>query len=402
VIDEEHEGGYKQDRAPRYDARWVARQRAELTGARLVLGSATPDVVTLARVRGGLAEHARLVERRVGRPPRVDVVDLRAELAAGHRSIFSRALGEALDAIEPGREQAILLVNRRGAATFVLCRDCGLALACPDCELPYVFHLTDTLLRCHHCGRTATTPSRCPSCGSARIRYFGAGTQRVEADLRQRWPSLRVGRLDSDALARRRAFESVYDDFRERRLDVLIGTQMAAKGLDLPSVTLAAVVAADVTLHLPDYRSAERTFQLIAQVAGRAGRGELPGRVIIQTYAPEHHAIRNAASLDVAGFAGEELPRRRALGYPPYGVLARLLVADPDRARGEERGRKLAATMSGLGVEALGPVPTYVPRRAGRWQFQVVLRAGDERARAAALQRVPAGVTVDVDPESLL
>jgi primosomal protein N' (replication factor Y) (superfamily II helicase) len=402
VVDEAHDGAYKADRTPRYDARWVARRRAALTGTRVVMGTATPDVVTIARVRGGLVERARLLERRVGRTPSVEIVDLRAELAGGNRSIFSRALAEALAGLQQGSEQAILLMNRRGAATFVLCRDCGESLRCPDCDLPFVFHLSGGQLRCHHCGRTARPPEKCPHCGSGRIRYFGAGTQRVEAELRSRFPKLRVSRLDSDALAARRGFEAIYDDFRDGRVDVLVGTQLAAKGLDLPSVTLAAVIAADVTLNLPDYLAPERTFQLLAQVAGRAGRGDRPGRVLIQTYAAGHYAIRAAGRVDVDGFADEELVRRRLLGYPPASVLARLLVADPDRARAEARGREAAAAVAGPGVEVHGPLPSYVPRRAGRWRFQVVIRAQNEALRAEALERVPPAVAIDVDPESLL
>ena len=402
VVDEEHDGGYKSDRTPRYDARWVARRRAASSGARLVLGSATPDLVTLARVRGGLADRARLVERRVGGTPEVDVVDMRAELAGGNRSVLSRSLAEAMAALGPDRGQGILLINRRGASTFIMCRDCGESLRCPDCDLPFVFHLADGNLRCHHCGRAASVPQRCPHCGSARIRYFGAGTQRVEAEVRDRFPYLRVARLDSDALAARRAFESVYDEFRDGRTDVLVGTQLVAKGLDLPGVTLAAVIAADVTLNLPDYRAAERTFQLLAQVAGRAGRGPRPGRVFLQTYAPDHFAIRAAARLDVDAFADAELARRRLLGYPPSGVLARLLVADPDQRRAEARASAAAAAVQVPGVEVFGPLPAYVARRAGRWRMQVVLRAADAATRANALTRVPAGVAIDVDPESLL
>jgi primosomal protein N' (replication factor Y) len=402
VIDEEHDGGYKSDRTPRVDARWVARRRAALAGGRVVLGSATPDLVSLARVRGGHSERARLTERRVGGVPDIELVDLRAELAGGNRSIFSASLADSLAGLRRGAEQAVLLINRRGAATFVLCRDCGESLRCPNCELPFVYHLDSSALRCHHCGRSTAPPDRCPTCASPRIRYFGAGTQRVEAELRGRFPGLRVARLDSDALAARRGFEAIYDDFREGRVDVLVGTQLAAKGLDLPAVTLSAVIAADVTLNLPDYRAAERTFQLLAQIAGRAGRGDRPGRVVIQTYAPGHYAVRAAAALDVDGFADEELLRRRLLGYPPFSVLARLLVADADRNRAEGRGRQAAAAVAEEGIDVLGPLPSYVARRAGRYRFQVVIRAPDAERRAAALERVPPGIAIDVDPESLL
>ena len=401
VLDEAHDGAYKADRTPRYDTRWAAARRVELTGARLVLATATPDVVAVHRVRVGDARRAELTERRVGARPVVDIVDMRAELAEGNRSVLSRALSDALATL-PAGDQAILLINRRGAATFVMCRDCGEPIRCPECQLPMVHHLATAELRCHHDGRTAPVPTRCPRCHSPRIRYFGAGTQRVEAEVRARHPRLRVARLDSDAVAARRRFESIYDDFVAGRTDVLVGTQLAAKGLDLPSVTLAAVVAADVTLHLPEYQAAERTFQLLAQVAGRAGRGSRPGRVVIQTYAPDHPAVTAAARLDVDGFVDGELPRREAFGYPPFGVLARLLVADADPSRAESRANEAAAAVAGDGVEVLGPVPAWVPRRAGRWRWQIVVRAATDAERAAAMERVPPGVGIDVDPATLL
>jgi primosomal protein N' (replication factor Y) len=353
------------------------------------------------RVRTGSTRRAVLAERRVGVAPVIRVIDMRAELAAGNRSVLSTPLADALAGLPTG-EQAILLINRRGAATFVMCRDCGEPIRCPECELPMIHHLATTELRCHHDGRTAPIPSRCPRCASPRIRYFGAGTQRVEAEVRARFTELRVARLDSDAVAGRRRFESIYDDFAAGRTDVLVGTQLAAKGLDLPSVTLTAVVAADVTLHLPEYLAAERTFQLLAQVAGRAGRGPRPGQVLIQTYAPEHPAVVAAARLDVDGFADGELAHRRTFGYPPFGVLARLLVADPNPARAESRAVETAAAVAGDGIEVLGPVPAWVPRRAGRWRWQVVVRAVTDAERAEALERVPPGVGIDVDPGTLL
>jgi primosomal protein N' (replication factor Y) (superfamily II helicase) len=402
VLDEAHDMGYKADRTPRYDTRWVAAQRVALTGARYVQATATPDVTIVYRVRTGQAARVRLATRRVGALPQVRIVDMRAELAEGNRSVLSGSLADGLAALGTPGQQGILLINRRGAATFVLCRDCGEPLRCPECLMPLVHHLATAELRCHHDGRTAALPSRCPRCNSPRIRYFGAGTQRVEAEVRSRFPRLRVARLDSDAIAARRRFESIYDDFAAGRIDVLVGTQLAAKGLDLPSVTLVGVVAADVTLHLPDYLAAERTFQLLAQVAGRAGRGPQPGRVVIQTYAPDHPAIVAASRLDVDGFVDGELPRRQAFGYPPFGWLARLLVADADRRRGEDRAQAAAGAVAGAGVEVLGPVPAWVPRRAGRWRWQVVVKAPTEEDRGAALERVPPGIGIDVDPASLL
>jgi primosomal protein N' (replication factor Y) len=402
VLDEAHDTGYKSDRTPRYDTRWVAAQRAMLTGARYVPATATPDVASVYRVRNGQAARVRLATRRVGAVPQVSIVDMRAELAEGNRSVLSRSLADGLAELGDDGHQAILLINRRGAATFVLCRDCGEPLRCPECLMPLVHHLATAELRCHHDGRRASLPSRCPRCSSPRIRYFGAGTQRVEAEVRSRFPRLRVARLDSDAIAARRRFESIYDDFAAGRIDVLVGTQLAAKGLDLPSVTLAGVVAADVTLHLPDYLAAERTFQLLAQVAGRAGRGPLPGRVVIQTYAPDHPAIVAASRLDVDAFVDGELPQRQAFGYPPFGWLARLLVADADHHRGEERAQAAASAVAGPDIDVLGPVPGWVPRRAGRWRWQVVVRAPTEEARAGAMERVPAGIGIDVDPASLL
>ena len=298
----------------------------------------------------------------------------------------------------------MLLINRRGAATFILCRDCGESLRCPDCDLPFVYHLDGGTLRCHHCGRIAVPPERCPimrrARGSATSAPARSGSRPSCAPVSRGCAS---ARLDSDALAARRGFEAVYDDFREGRVDVLVGTQLAAKGLDLPRVTLAAVVAADVTLNLPDYRAAERTFQLLAQVAGRAGRGPMPGRVIIQTYAPAHYAVRGR------GRAGRRRLRRRGAPAPPAARATRRSASwpacssptptepGPRSAAGRRRrpSRRRASRCS-------GPLPSYVARRAGRYRFQVVIRAPDAATRAAALERVPPGVAIDVDPESLL
>jgi len=409
VVDEEHDPAYKSDRTPRYQARDVALHLGRLAGCPVVLGSATPDIVSVGRARAGELAHLRLADRRAGEAPSVEVVDLRAELAEGNRSLLSMALVDALERLEPvAGEQAILVLNRRGSASVVLCRDCGYVQVCPECHRPLVFHASSMVLRCHHCGATAPPARRCPACGSVRIRYLGGGTERVEEQVRLRFPELRVGRLDRDVAERRGAAAAVLDAFADGRMDVLVGTSLVTKGLDVPGVVLVGVVSADIALTLPDERAAERTWQLLAQAVGRAGRGDRPGRAIIQTYLPDHPAIRAVADGDAATFVEEELERRRLYGTPPFGRLVRLTVALPERPAAEEAARRMAerlqARASGpardAGVSVLGPVPAYVARRAGRWRFHVVLRG---QRPLEVLEGDPgAPWSVDVDPESLL
>src|SRR6266550_868978 len=277
VVDEEHEGAYKSDRTPRLQARDTALRLAELAGAAAIIGSATPAVDSIGRARAGTYRRVVLPSRPVGSRPTIEVVDLRAELREGNRGLLSAELTRALAALHlDAGDQAILVINRRGTASVVLCRDCGHVQACPDCERPLVYHQAGTTLRCHHCGRATPLASRCPSCGSPRIRYLGGGAERVEREVRECFPALRVGRLDRDVVEHRGAAERVIDAFAERRLDVLVGTSLVAKGIDVPNVTLVGVVSADVALNLPDERAAERTYQLLSQAAGRAGRGERP------------------------------------------------------------------------------------------------------------------------------
>lgn len=407
VVDEEHDPAYKSDRTPRFQARDLAIRLGELAGAAVVLGSATPAVETEGRVRSGEYRRIRLPDRLSGRPPTIEVVDLRIELAAGNRGMLSRPLAAAIAALDRELgDQAVLVINRRGSASVVLCRDCGHVQACPECTRPLVYHQAGTTLRCHHCGRATPLAARCPSCGSARIRYLGGGTERLEREVRDRFPGLRVGRLDRDVVERRGAAARVLDAFAEGRLDVLVGTSLVTKGIDIPSVTLVGVVSADVALNLPDERAAERTYQLIAQAVGRAGRGTRPGHAIVQTYMPDHPAIQAVATGSPHSFYDAELELRRRFGSPPFGRLLKLTLALPDRDEAERTADAFAdrlrarAAASSARESVAGPAPAYIARRADRWRYNVVVRGPDP----VALLGDPPGPpwSVDVDPESLL
>ena len=407
IVDEEHDAAYKSDRTPRLQARDVAMRLAASAGAACVLGSATPAVETEGHARSGRYRRVELSDRASGAAPTVEIVDLREELAAGERGLISRPLAAALAALDPrAGDQAILVLNRRGTASIVLCRDCGHVQACPDCERPLVYHQAGTTLRCHHCGRATPPATRCPACSSPRIKYLGGGTERVEREVRERFAGLHVGRLDRDVVERKGAAERVIDAFVEHRLDVLVGTSLVAKGLDVPGVTVVGVVSSDVALNLPDERAAERTYQLLVQAVGRAGRGDRPGRAYLQTYQPDHPAIVAAATGQASQFYDAELALRRRFGSPPFGRLVKLTVGRPDRDEAErdavamaERLRARAAER-GASVDVVGPAPAYVPRRADRWRWNVVLRGEDPVALLDG--DVPAPWSVDVDPESLL
>ena len=408
VVDEEHDAAYKSDRTPRLQARNAALRLAELAGAAVVLGSATPAVDTIGRARSGRYRRVTLPVRPTGSPPpTVQLVDLRAELAEGHRGLVSRPLGAALASLDPvAGERAILVINRRGSASVVLCRDCGHVQACPECGRPLVFHQAGYTLRCHGCGTASPLASRCPACRSARIRYLGGGTERVEREVAAAFPALRVGRLDRDVVERRGGAERVLDAFADGRLDVLVGTSLVAKGIDVPEVTVVGVVSADVALNLPDERAAERTYQLLVQAVGRAGRGDRPGTAIIQTYQPDHPAIRAVVEADAAAFYDAELELRRRFGSPPFGRLVKLTVAMADRDAAETAGRERAVALRAraaerrASVEVVGPAPAFVARRAGRWRFNVILRG--DRPVDLLDGGLDAPWSVDVDPETLL
>ena len=407
IVDEEHDPSYKSDRTPRFQARDMAIRLGLIAGAPVVLSSATPDVSTIGRVEQGRVERFTLREQAIGLPARVDVVDLRLELATGNRALLSRELTTAIDALDhEAGDRAILVLNRRGTASVVLCRDCGYVQICPECQRPLVFHAAGMALRCHHCGATAPPAARCPACGSGRIRYLGGGTERLEREVTERWPDLRIGRLDRDIVERKGAADRVLDAFADGELDVLVGTSLVTKGLDVPQVALVGIVSADIALNLPDERSAERTYQLLRQAVGRAGRGIRPGRAIIQTYQPDHPAIRADDDGDAEAFYRDELAARRRFGAPPFGRYIKLTVAIEDRAAAESEGHAMAARLREAAAAAesdtvvLGPIPAYVARRGGRWRFHVVLRGSDPRQVLHADPGPP--WSVDVDPESLL
>jgi primosomal protein N' (replication factor Y) len=442
VLDEEHEWTYKQQEMPCYHARDVAIKLADLTGAVVILGSATPDVVSYYRAQRGeytllhlpqrIMGHRRSIEQQrqqleVGeqRPqvkglgpgyseacymdlPPVEVVDLRVELRAGNRSPFSRALQQAIQVALDARQQVILFLNRRGAANFVMCRDCGHVIQCPRCAVTLTYHADSNDLLCHHCSYRCSIPSSCPVCGSRRIRLFGIGTQKVEQLVHELFPGARVLRWDRDATGGKDAHEELLAQFVSHQADVLVGTQMIAKGLDLPLVTLVGVVTADTALHLPDFRASERTFQLLTQVAGRAGRSILGGKVIVQTYAPQHFCIQAASRHDYDGFYRQELEFRRQQRYPPFSRLVRLLFshssANKCEAESEKLQQLLHAHLTGLGiadVDMIGPAPCFIERIRGRYRWQIVLR-GPDPAKGLAGLPLPLGWQVDVDPVSLL
>ncbi|MEK7325079.1 MAG: primosomal protein N', partial [Chloroflexota bacterium] len=339
--------------------------------------------------------------------PEVSLVDMRQELRAGNRSIFSRALEAALrETLERG-EQAILFLNRRGSATYVFCRDCGYTLTCSRCGMPLTFHGEAAQLQCHHCGTTRRQPNACPNCKSKRVKYFGAGTERVEAELRGLFPEARTLRWDRDTTKMRAAHDLILRHFREHQADVLIGTQMIAKGLDLPLVTLVGVVSADVGLNLPDYRSAERVFQILTQVAGRAGRSMLGGRAIVQSYQPEHYAVQAASHHDFAGFYEKETAYRREHGYPPFGRLVRLTYHHPKPDRAETEAQRVAAIIRAQMERAearsttlIGPAPCFFDRIAGEYRWQIVLRGPNPAPLVAGLALKD--WRIEVDPLSLL
>ncbi|TCS93072.1 primosomal protein N' [Hazenella coriacea] len=378
IIDEEHESSYKQEENPKYHAREIAKWRAQFHQATLILGSATPALETYHAAQIGDCQRVTLLERVQGRPfPKMQIVDMREEMQKGNRSMFSTILKEELIRTVDRGEQVVLFLNRRGFSTFVMCRECGESLMCPHCDISLTYHHTNRSVRCHYCGYAESVPKNCPVCESQHIRYFGTGTQRVEEELGRSFPGLRVIRMDVDTTGRKGSHEKLLSAFGAGQADVLLGTQMIAKGLDFPKVTLVGVIAADTMLHLPDFRAAERTFQLITQVSGRAGRHEHPGKVVIQTYDVDHYSIQLAAKQQIERFYQQESQVRKRHRYPPFCGLVTILLSHPDRLIlmkvGQEMGSLIQQRLPD-NSDLLGPVPAPIPRIKDRYRLQILIK----------------------------
>jgi primosomal protein N' (replication factor Y) len=395
VVDEEHEPSYKQDETPRYHARDAAVMRAHLEPCAVLLGSATPSLESWRNVARGKYALARLPRRADNAAmPLVHVVDMRREMArTGHVQVFSQFLIDAVRGRLERGEQTMLFLNRRGYATSLVCPACGFVATCAACNVAFTYHRVDDCLRCHICGAWQRPAPDCPACHDPRFRFAGFGTQRIEQMVAKCFPRARVARLDADATARRLSHDDILGAFRTGRTDILIGTQMIAKGLHFPNVTLVGIVLADSSLHLPDFRAGERTFQLLAQVAGRTGRGATPGEVVVQTYTPEHPAVTAARTEDFEAFAQGEMPVRAEMGYPPFAHLACLTLRGADEQRtaftAETIARALRAeapSWKGLQVSEACAAPLAKAR--GEYRYQVILRAPAAAALRGAVVRV--------------
>lgn len=407
VVDEEHEASYKQGEGFRYHARDLALLRGQMAGATVLLGSATPSVTTFERARSGQTGYLELRQRAEARPlPAVELIDMRA---TAFGEVLSAPLVAAIEATLAAGEQGVLLLNRRGFSPYLLCADCGATFRCPNCEITLTYHQARRLLRCHYCDYQQTPPELCPACLGANVMPEGVGTERLEESLSSLFPAARIARMDRDTTGRKGAHQELVSAMERRQLDLLVGTQMVAKGHDFPGVTLVGVINADSTLNFPDFRSAERTFSLLTQVAGRAGRGDRPGRVLIQTYTPEHYALVCASGHDYLAFYDQELAFRQELGYPPWGFLVNLVLSGNDPARVSQSASALAAALerAAAGVEVLGPAPCPLARLRGKTRLQILLKAPARAPLRRLLPTLPGlrallhsgvALTVDVDP----
>jgi primosomal protein N' (replication factor Y) len=418
VVDEEHDGSYRQHESPFYNARDAAIVRACAANAVVVLGSATPSLESYANAKSEKYQYLRLPHR-VGRRPlaMAETVDLRAAFAeAGKPVIIAPAMAVAIEETHQRGEQSIILLNRRGFSSFVLCRSCGESIHCANCDVALTYHKADRALVCHYCNFRRGAPQVCPSCHGKYIYYVGEGTEQIEALLREQFPALRIARLDRDTARRRNSFEQTIMAFGRGELDLLVGTQMLAKGHDYPNVTLVGVISVDAGLGMPDFRASERTFQLLTQVAGRAGRGDQPGRVMVQTYYPEHYVLRHAIAQDFEGFFAEEIQHRRNLGFPPFVSLASLLIHHTDLRVVIDLANRLRAAFDAANTERacriLGPAPAPLARLKNEHRMQLLIKCRDRRKmrtmidQALANEKITAAdmrwVNLEIDPVNLM
>lgn len=417
IIDEEHEASYKSDMTPKYDTIDAAVERGRLSDAVVVLGTATPSVVTEYRARSGVYEEIFLKKRYNKTPlPDVSIADMREELKKGNRTIFSRELYDRINGCLENKSQVILFLNRRGYSSFISCRMCGHVVKCPVCDVSMTYHKSSNMAECHYCGRRERVPKVCPSCGSPHIRHFGIGTEKVEEITKEMFPAASVARLDLDTAKRKGEAERILNAFRRGKTDILVGTQLVAKGLDIANVGLVGVVAADITLNIPDYRSSERTFQLIVQASGRAGRGDKKGNVVVQTYSPDSKAIIAAAKSDYEMFYQSEVRLRKVTGYPPFTNIVRLVFSGADERKVKAEAHKIysvvkASELAGRG-EIFAPQPAYMAFLNETWRYHVIIKSPVRKTekylefiRSLKQARIQApdtgvGMLVEVDPYS--
>ena len=380
IIDEEHEHTYKSDTTPKYDARDTAIERARLTNSLVVLGSATPSIESYTKAKNGEYIITRMKSRINNSMPSIDIIDMRKELEDGNRSMFSRELFEAVIKNLGDGLQTILFLNRRGHSTFVSCRQCGFVVKCDECNINFTYHTYNDSMICHYCGRKERSPKNCPQCGSKYIKYFGVGTQKVEDELKKLFSTAKILRMDMDSTREKGGHEKILSEFKSGNADILVGTQMIAKGLDFPKVTLVGVIAADLSLNTGDFRSAEKTFQLLTQVSGRSGRAEYDGRVIIQTYNPEHYAVVHSGTADYESFYEHEIALRRQMNYPPYTHIFEVLITGESEKNLILVLHKLYDILSVYEntLELIGPSPAMISKIRNRYRWRLIVKGVDE------------------------
>lgn len=417
IIDEEHENTYKSEQNPKYQAKEVAEYIANKKGAKLVLGSATPTIESYYRAISGEIDLVEITKRVDGKPmPKMELVDMREELKVGNRSLFSRKLFKSIEEALEKKEQIVLFLNRRGFSTFVSCRSCGYVFKCDECEISMTYHKNGFLV-CHYCGKTKREPNKCPKCESKYVKFFGAGTQRVEDEIKRYFKDAKVIRMDVDTTRAKDSHEKLYNAFKKGEGDILIGTQMISKGLDFPNVTLVGILAADMSINIPDYRSAERTFQLITQVAGRAGRGVKEGKVIIQTYTPEHYSLQYAKDYDYEGFYEKEFTVRALMNYPPFGKILLINGTSKDENMLKDFMNNIANSISLLlrdynEIELLGPISCMVSKIKENFRWQIVIKGEFDLKFAKKIQELlydnnksnynEIRISIDINPNSLI